>query len=239
MTPLPLRRAKPATRLLLAATLLLSSTATLALEPFTATYRANYMGMQAEGTMVLKQAGDDRWDYSLEVAGMGARLSQRTTFQDTDGNWRPLSSTDSQAGESGLAAMLVKNRTVRTEYDWDAGQARWSGDVKPDSSGPVRLRPGDMDGMLINLAMVRDVAADKPLEYRLVEDGRARMQRFTVQGTEQITYNGQSRQATRVERQSGNRQTIAWIVDGLPVPARILQKRNGRDQIDLQLQSID
>ena len=237
------RRALPmAGRLLAAAALLLAGAAAStawALEPFSADYSARFMGMEADGTMTLENIGGDRWEYRMEAAGMGARMIQSTTFQVRGEHWRPLSSEDSQIGESGLAAMLVRNKTVRATYDWDNNVARWSGDVDDDEAGPVRLRPGDMDGMLINLAVIRDVAAGQPLEYRLVEDGRARPQRFEVAGTETITVNGEEHEATRVVRTSGRREITAWIVDGMPAPARILQKRNGRDHIDLRLRSFN
>ncbi|WP_407352410.1 DUF3108 domain-containing protein [Luteimonas sp. R10] len=225
-------------RLLAAAALGLASTACWALEPFSADYRANYMGMQGDGKMTLASAGEGRWKYSLEVTGMGARLSQSTTFEENGGQWRPLSSTDSQGGETGLAAMLVKKRNIEATYDWSKGEARWRGDIDPEKAGPVKLRPGDMDGMLMNLALVRDVAAGKPLDYRLVEDGRARPQKFRVDGKETIDVAGRSQEATRVIREDGSRKITAWVVEGLPVPARILQQRNGRDHIDLQLQAI-
>ena len=218
---------------------LLATAPALALEPFNAEYRASYMGMQATGNMTLARNGQDQWEYKVEVAGMGARLTQSTTFDEHDGHWRPLKSVDSQAGESGLAAMLVKNRSVEATYDWDAKQARWSGDVDSDATGPVQLRAGDMDGMLINLAVARDAAAGQTLNYRLVEDGRVRGQQFRFDGTETISVAGEQREATRVVRTSGRRETIAWVVDDLPVPARILQRRNGRDHLDLQLQSFN
>lgn len=240
----PLRHpARAFGRLLAAATLLLAgaaaASAAWALEPFSAHYSANFMGMQGEGRMTLARNGQGQWEYRMEVQGAGARLTQSTLFEEQDGRWRPLRSEDSQAGESGLALMLVKNETVTTTYDWNANQARWSGDVSDEERGPVALRPGDMDGMLINLAVVRDLAAGKPLRYRLVEGGRARTQAFAVDGTETITVNGREREATRVTRTSGRRETTAWIVDGLPVPARIQQRRNGRNHIDMRLTSFD
>ena len=57
-------------------------------------------------------------------------------------------------------------------------------------------------------------------------------------GKESITVQGKSRQATKVVRNDGDKQTIAWVVDGLPVPARILQRKNGQDEMDLTLQSM-
>lgn len=225
-------------RLLAAALLAFAAAPLLAVEPFTADYQANYMGMQASGRMTLAQEAGNRWKYSLDVSGAGARLTQSTVFEADGDDWRPLSSTDSQRGESGLAAMLVKKRTVNANYDWSRGRATWSGDIKADRSGPVKLRAGDLDGMLMNLVLVRDFAAGKPLDYRLVEDGRAKRQVFTPAGTETITVQGRDRRATKVVRTDGSRTITAWIVDGLPVPARILQQRDGRDHIDLRLSSF-
>lgn len=210
----------------------------LAVEPFSADYQANYMGMQATGKMTLEPAGANRWKYSLDVGGMGAQMVQSTTFEAQGAQWRPISSVDSQQGNSGLAAMLVKKKSVNANYDWGKGEARWTGDIKPDRAGPVKLQAGDMDGMMMNLALVRDVAAGKPLSYRLVEDGRVREQTFTVAGKETIDVGGRQQQATRVVREDGSRQITAWIVDGMPVPARILQRRDGRDHIDLKLTAV-
>lgn len=221
------------------ALLALASAPASAIEPFSADYQANYMGMEATAKMSLASAGKDRWEYRIDIGGMGAELQQSTTFE-VDGNqWRPLKSVDSQRGTSGLAAMLVKRKSVTADYDWGRGQARWSGDVKADRAGPVDLKPGDLDGMLMNLVLVRDVAAGKPLDYRLVEDGRVKRQRFQVAGKESIQVAGKSREATRVVRRDGSREIVAWVVEGLPVPARVLQRRDGKDHIDLKLTSVN
>ena len=41
-----------------------------------------------------------------------------------------------------------------------------------------------------------------------------------------------------VSRSTYNKQVILWVVDGLPVPARILQKKDGKDELDLVLKSV-
>lgn len=231
----PLRRvAAAATGLLLA----VAALPALAIEPFSADYRANYMGLEATAKMTLAHAGQGRWEYRVDIGGMGAELEQSTVFEVDGDAWRPLRSVDSQRGTGGLAAMLVKRRTVNAEYDWSRGEARWSGDVRPERAGPVELQAGDLDGMLMNLVLVRDVAAGRPLDYRLVEDGRAKRQRFEVAGTENVDVGGRSRQATKVVRRDGKREIVAWIVEGLPVPARILQRRDGKDHIDLRLSAV-
>lgn len=215
----------------LAAALAAISMPALAVKPFNAAYEANYMGLQAEGQMTLAQDGADRWKYTLNIRSNMAMLTQSTVFEDRDGQWRPLSGNDS-------SIVLIKKVNKTTTYDWTKNEARWSGDVKPDRAGPVKLQAGDLDGMLVNLAIARDVAAGKPLNYRMVEDGRAKQLSYQVAGKESITIGGKSHQATKVIRSDGDKQTIAWVVDGLPVPARILQRKGGQDEMDLTIKSI-
>jgi len=217
--------------LLAAAGLALASLPAFALQPFTADYQANYMGMQATGTMTLAAAGNDQWKYTLQIQNQLANLTQSTTFDERNGQLRPLSGNDS-------SLLLVKKRNVQAKYDWNANQATWSGDVKPERRGPVKLQAGDMDALLINLAIARDLHAGKPLTYRMVDEGRVKPMTYTVIGKENVTVNGKQQQATKVSRTDGNKELIAWIVPDLPVPARLLQKENGQDSLDLTIRSL-
>lgn len=200
------------------------------LKPFNAEYVASYMGMEGDARMQLAQAGP-QWKYSLRINSSLASLSQSTTFEENGGQWRPLSGQDN-------SSVLIKKVNKQAQYDWDKGVATWSGDVKPDRAGPVKLAPGDLDAMLVNLAIARDVAAGKPLHYRMVDDGRAKDLVYTVAGKEKVTIAGKAHQATKVTRSDGRRETVVWIVDGLPAPARILQRKDGEDEMDLQLKSM-
>ena len=227
--------------LLLGATLLLSMAGALAakpaaikpapIKPFSAEYLATYMGMQANAVMTLAPAGANRWKYSLNIDSGLAKLSQSTMFEDRNGQWRPLSGNDT-------SMVLIKKVKKDATYDWAKGEARWSGDVKPDRAGPVPLQAGDLDAMLINLAIARDVAAGKPLNYRMVDDGRVKQLSYEPAGKEAITIEGKSQQASKFTRTDGEKQTVVWVVDGLPVPARILQRKGGKDEMDLQIKSL-
>jgi hypothetical protein len=229
--PRRLRRAVPGVLSALAlATAAMAATAG-ALERFAADYRASYMGLSASGRMTLEPQGGERWKYSLNVTHPIAQLTQITLFEDADGQWRPLTGTDT-------SLLLMKEIRRHAVYDWAGAQARWSGDVKPERAGPVALQPGDVDGLLMNLVLVRDVAAGRPLRYRLVDEGRAKPMEFTVSGRETITIGGQPRQATKVVNVSGHREMQVWVVEGLPLPARVLQRKNGKDEIDLRIISV-
>ena len=201
------------------------------LKPFTATYEVSYMGIGGTGTMTLAPAGGDRWNYSLEIDSAVASVSQRTTFAANGGTWRPLSNNDS-------SSLLIKKNSRQATYDWNSREARWSGDVKPDRSGPVALRDGDLDAMLVNLAIPRDVASGKSLDYRMVDNGGARDLHYRVVGKESVQVGGKAQAATKVARSDNGKEQIIWVVDGLPVPARILQRRDGKDEMDLKLRSI-
>jgi hypothetical protein len=202
-----------------------------ALKAFTAVYEVDYMGLGGTGTMTLEPVGGDRWRYSLEIDSAIASLAQNTTFEANGGTWRPLSNSDT-------ANLLVKRNTKQARYDWDKREARWSGDVKPDRAGPVALRDGDLDAMLLNLAIPRDVAAGSKLDYRMVENGRARQMHYQVAGKETVQVGGKPQSATKVARSDGNKQMVIWVVEGLPVPARILQRKDGKNEMDLKLKSI-
>ncbi|MGH8033074.1 MAG: DUF3108 domain-containing protein [Luteimonas sp.] len=209
-----------------------ASAPALAIKPFSADYQASFMGLQGSGKVILESQGGDKWKYSLAIGSSGVQLNQTTVFEDKAGAWRPLSGSDS-------ARVLIKSSSTTSTYDWSKGVATWSGDVKPERAGPVTLQAGDVDALLLNLVLARDISAGKPLNYRLVEDGRAKPLSYTVTGTEAITIDGQSRQATKATQTDGNRQITVWVVDGVPAPARILQQKNGKDDIDLRIQSVN
>jgi hypothetical protein len=203
-----------------------------AVKPFAADYEARVMGgISADARMTLASAGADRWNYVLSVDSPVATLRQSTLFEEHGGAWRPLSGNDS-------SQMLIKKSQKNASYDWAKGEARWSGDVKADRAGPVKLQEGDLDAMLLNLAIVRDVAAGKPLSYRMVDNGVVRAQAYQTLGKETITFAGKARTATKVSRISENKQVIVWIIEGLPVPARILQQKDGKDELDLVLKAV-
>lgn len=218
---------------LISATLVASTQAApaRALEPFAADYEASYMGLSATGRMTIEPQGGNQWKYTLKIANQVAQLTQTTVFEDRNGQWRPLSGTDA-------SLLLIKKIRRNAVYDWTKNEARWSGDVKPERAGPVPLQTGDVDGLLMNLAIARDAPAGKPLRYRMVDEGRAKPMNFTVAGKETMTIGGKPRQATKLVSTNGSKQMLIWVVDGLALPARILQRKDGKDDIDLRIVSV-
>ena len=184
------------------------------------------MGMQGDGQMTLASEGNNRWKYTLTIRSNVANLSQTTVFEDHNGQWRPLSSTDSSLV---LVKKVNKHRDLRLEQGRGALERR----RQSRTCRPGELQTGDLDAHAgepgHRARCRRRQAAELP-------HGRRRPRQDDElpggrQGT--ITVGGKSRQATKVVRTDGDKQTIAWVVDGLPVPARILQRKNGQDEMDL------
>jgi Protein of unknown function (DUF3108) len=208
------------------------------LAPFTADYAA-FRGGDAIGkaTLRLVRENDGRWRVDLNVhadrgvAGMlGLDLQQSTLFEDHAAGWRPLD-------QSSLRKGLFLGKRTTGRYDWAAGSAQWSGDVKPQHRAPVPLRPGDLSGLLINLAIVRDAVPGHELQYRFVEGGRTRDHQYRVaEALERVIVDDLTYAAMRVERSNGgNDQTVVWVAEGVPTPVRILQREDGEDLFDLRL----
>ena len=207
-----------------------------ALAPFVATYQV-FNGGRALGdaTLQLAQLEGTRWRIDLGMKGSGlARVTglnvQHITLFDSDGrDYRPLS-------QSTVRRVFLSSKRSTGVYDWAARSARWTGDLKPSRRAPVVLQEGDLSGLLIDLAVIRDAAPGKTLHYRFVEGGRARDHVYVVAPqTESIEVDGLSYDAMRVSREDGNDQTVVWVASGVPTPIRILQREDGDDSTDLRL----
>jgi hypothetical protein len=216
------------------------SAPTWALEPFVANYQILKQGKPVgEATMQVVHADvAGRWRMDLDMrgtrglAGLANVNAQQSTVFDTVGDtYRPLS-------QSTVRKAIFLGKQMTGTYDWNTRTARWTGDVKKTRQAPVPLRDGDMSGLLINLAIIRDAQPGKTLHYRFVDNGRARDHEYAVaQDLEGVSVDGMGFNAMRVNRVqgSGNDETVVWVVDGVPTPVRILQRDNGEDTYDLRL----
>jgi len=126
---------------------------------------------------------------------------------------------------------------VTGTYDWQAGTARWLGDLKKERTQPIPLQAGDQSALLLNLAIMRDARPGSTLHYRYVDVGRVRQHDYqAAPATESVQVGDLSYDALRVYRTNGgNDETILWIANGVPTPVRILQRKDGEDNIDLRL----
>jgi hypothetical protein len=207
------------------------------LEPFVATYQVFHGGRElGEATLELVHVDGAQWRVDLRMKGRGVmritglNLQQSTVFDNDGRAYRPLA-------QSTVKRVFLSNHKTVGSYDWRTHSARWSGDVRKGRGGPVPLRDGDMSGLLIDLAVIRDAQPGRNLRYRFVDDGRVRDHDWVVAPeTESIAVGELSYEAMRANRvQDGGDDTILWVADGVPTPIRILQREDGADSTDLRL----
>ena len=208
------------------------------LAPFVAAYEVYREGKAfGDATLQLAKLDGARWRVDLGIRGTrgliglaGLNLQQSTLFDISGDQYRPLS-------QSTVRKAFFGNRKSTGVYDWGKHQAQWQGDVKKTRRGAVALQDGDMSGLLINLAVLRDAQPGATLQYRFVDDGRVRNHQYVVAGErEPQVVDDISYSAMRVTRaKGGDEETILWVVEGVPMPIRILQRENGEDVTDLRL----
>ena len=209
-----------------------------ALEPFLAQYQVFKDGRAlGDATMQVVKNDARRWRVDLDIRGTrgliglaGLTAQQSTVFDVAGAHYRPLA-------QSTLRKAVFTKKQTTGVYDWRSHQARWTGDVKESRRAPVTLQDGDMSGLLINLAVIRDAQPGRTMQYRFVDDGRVRDHRYDVStGLEEVEVGDLSYSAMRVARvQAGGEETVIWVVDGVPTPVRMLQREDGRDTYDLRL----
>ena len=121
---------------------------------------------------------------------------------------------------------------------YGGGQAKWTGDVKPSRAGPVAMQAGDLDGLLVNLALPRDVAAGRTaMSYRVLENGKARTMNYRIHKRGKLTINGKQVDAVQLVQAAGNKQTVIWVAAGVPAPLRVTQFEDGKETFRLQMAS--
>jgi hypothetical protein len=233
----PLKPVLPIAALVLSTLVLAPIASADDLQPFVATYQVFHEGHElGDATMRLSQLDAPRWRIDLGRKGhglmrvTGLNVQQSTLFDSNGASLRPLS-------QSTVKRAFLSSRKSVGVYDWNTRSARWTGDVKKTRSAPVALQDGDMSGLLIDLAVIRDAEPGRTLHYRFVDDGRAREHTWVVAPeTEGISVGELSYDAMRVERtEDGGDQTILWVARGVPTPIRILQREDGEDATDLRL----
>lgn len=208
------------------------------LEPFIAQYQVFKDGRAlGDATMQVVKNDARRWRVDLNIRGTqgliglaGIKAQQSTVFDIAGGVYRPLA-------QSTLRKTIFTGKQTVGVYDWRTHQARWTGDVKESRRTPVTLHDGDQSGLLINLAVIRDAQPGKAMQYRFVDEGRTRDHRYEVSTQlDDVQVGELNYSAMRVSRaQSGNEETVIWVVDGVPTPVRMLQRENGEDTYDLRL----
>ncbi|WP_248769207.1 DUF3108 domain-containing protein [Pseudomonas sp. MWU12-2345] len=195
--------------LLLALTLLaLPAVQAADLQPFSASYTADWKQLPMSGSAERSLSKNDNgtWTLSFKASMMIASLTEESTIRLEKDTLLPQSYNFERGG-------LGKAKKINLDFDWASKMVTGS-----DRGDPVKvpLNSGMLDKSTYQLALQRDVAAGKKsMSYQVVEGTDTDTYDFRVLGPETVSTKAGSVDAIKVERvrdpTQNKRTTVMWF----------------------------
>ena len=178
------------------------------LQPFTASYTADWKQLPMSGSAERSLSKGDKGDWVLnfKASMMLASLTETSTFKVENNTLLPLTYTFERGG-------LGKAKKVNLDFDWATKMVTGT-----ENKDPVKLPliSGMLDKSTYQLALQRDVAAGKKsMSYQVVEGEDVDTYDFRVLGPEKVETKAGSIDAIKVERvrdpTKNKRTTVMWF----------------------------
>lgn len=195
--------------LILLLALPLQATATDVLQPFAASYTANWQALpfsgKAERSLVRQ---GEHWQLQFKASAYIASITETSTFSHEQGRIIPLHYSLRSSG-------LGKTRNTRQNYNHQNGQLTLSKHKSPAISAPIVADA--MDQFSAQLALQMDVAqGQQHMTYQVQEGDELDSYEFRVSGEEIISTPAGKLLTTRVERVrhgASKRKTVLWFAN--------------------------
>lgn len=178
------------------------------LQPFTASYTADWKQLPMSGSAErsLTKNSDGNWTLNFKASMMIASLTETSTFKVENNSLLPLTYIFERGG-------LGKAKKVNLDFDWATKMVTGT-----ENKDPVKLPliSGMLDKSTYQLALQRDVAAGKKsMSYQVVEGEDVDTYDFRVLGPEKVETKAGSIDAIKVERvrdpTKNKRTPVMWF----------------------------
>ena len=207
-------------------------------ERFSATYDVIAYGVtvgETRWTLEPESAGRSRFQSQTRPVGLaslvlnGERREHSVFTLDDSGRPQPLQYRFERSGP--------RARTAAIDYDWPALKAvsRYR-----DRTVELTLAPGTLDGMVYVLALMQELAANRPeIRLQLAERGKIKTYVVKREGQERVETALGKLDTVRISRSAGDdRKTTVWAAPELRyLPARIEHRDSDDTPITLRLRS--
>ena len=194
--------------LLLCLSLISLPTLAFELQPFTASYTADWKQLPISGSAErnLKALDNGRWELDFEASMLVASLSEVSVFTLEKDTFLPVSYRFSRGG-------MGKSKDIEMDFDWQQKQVMGT---DRDQSIHIPLNRGMLDKSTYQLALQHDVAAGKTsMSYQVVDGDEVDTFDFRVLGEERVRTKAGLIDAIKVERvrdpTKSNRKTVLWF----------------------------
>ena len=194
--------------LLLSLALLSLPAAAFELQPFTASYTADWKQLPISGSAErnLKALDNGRWELEFEASMLVAGLTEVSVFTLEKGTFLPLSYHFSRNG-------IGKSKEINLDFDWQLKQGMGA---HRDESVHLPLNRGLLDKSTYQLALQQDVADGMTsMTYQVVDGDEVETYDFRVLGEERVRTKAGLIDAIKIERvrdpTKSSRKTILWL----------------------------
>jgi hypothetical protein len=178
------------------------------LQPFSASYTADWKQLPMSGTAErsLTKNANDTWTLSFKASMMIASLTEVSTLRVDKGALLPQSYNFERGG-------LGKTKKIDMAFDWSSKVV--SGTDRGDVIN-LPINPGVLDKSTYQLALQKDVAAGKKsMSYQVVDGDSVDTYDFRVLGSEKVDTKAGKIDAIKVERvrdpTQNKRITVMWF----------------------------
>nr|WP_180202780.1 DUF3108 domain-containing protein [Pseudomonas sp. SbOxS1]NYU02295.1 DUF3108 domain-containing protein [Pseudomonas sp. SbOxS1] len=178
------------------------------LQPFSASYTADWKQLPMSGTAErsLTKEANGVWKLNFKASMMIASLSEESTLTVDKDTLLPQSYHFERGG-------LGKAKKADLDFDWTAKKV--TGTDRGDAVN-IPLNRGMLDKSTYQLALQHDVAAGKKsMSYQVVDDGEVDTYDFRVLGSEKVDTKAGQIDAVKVERvrdpTQSKRITVLWF----------------------------
>ncbi|EJN29073.1 MULTISPECIES: DUF3108 domain-containing protein [unclassified Pseudomonas] len=178
------------------------------LQPFSASYTADWKQLPMSGTAErsLTKEANGVWKLSFKASMMIASLSEESTLTLDKDTLLPQSYHFERGG-------LGKAKKADLDFDWNSKMV--TGTDRGDAV-KIPLNRGMVDKSTYQLALQHDVAAGKKtMSYQVVDDGEVDTYDFRVLGSEKVETKAGQIDAIKVERvrdpTQSKRITVLWF----------------------------
>lgn len=221
--------------LLLLAALLVPAAQAFELQPFSASYTADFKNAPFAGTAErsLAPLRNGGWELRFEAAMLVARLSERSRFRVEQGALVPVSYQYSRSG-------MGSTRKVEQDFDWSTRQILG---MRKGKAYRVPLHRGLLDRSTYQLALQQDVARGKTsMTYQVLDETEVETYDFRVLGEENVRTRAGLIRALKVERVrdpgQSRRQTTLWFAPSWNyLLVRLHQRENDGKEYQIMLKS--
>lgn len=178
------------------------------LQPFSASYTADWKQLPVSGSAErsLKRESDGSWKLSFHASMLVASLTEESTFRLDNQSLKPLTYRLNRSG-------LGKGKKVAHNFDW---QNKLVTGNDRDDAVRIPLNRGLLDKSTYQLALQQDVAAGKKsVSYQVVDGDEIETYDFRVLGPEVVRTKAGLIDAIKVERvrdpTQSSRKTVLWF----------------------------